>query len=159
MKEDFLISIKGIQTVNGQKDSIDLKTVGSYINRGNKKYITYREFDEKNSAKSTLTVLSIHDNVLTLRKIGDATDSLVLEAGKHHRCFYHTFMGVIQIGVFTYKMHYDFNSDGGNLYAGYSLDFNSEFASKNELFVSVKPKNDNLTGDNKDVKNSTTNKD
>ena len=43
MKENFLIKIVGTQLSEGEKNSIELTTRGSFVRRGESYYISYRE--------------------------------------------------------------------------------------------------------------------
>ena len=39
MQENYLISIVGTQEIDGEKDQIELTTVGTYVRKGNSRYI------------------------------------------------------------------------------------------------------------------------
>lgn len=140
--DNYLISVTGIQEVDGEKDSIELTTVGSYMinNRGNK-YIGYKEYDEENPSISSNNVVKVeNDDKVTIIRNGGQQTRLILERGKRHQCHYRTIMGDLMIGVFTDSITSNLDDKGGKLHVSYELDFNNEFISKNEFYIDVKEK-------------------
>ena len=140
--DNYLISVTGIQEVDGEKDSIELTTVGSYMinNRGNK-YTGYKEYDEENPSISSNNVVKVeNDDKVTIIRNGGQQTRLILERGKRHQCHYRTIMGDLMIGVFTDSITSNLDDKGGKLHVSYELDFNNEFISKNEFYIDVKEK-------------------
>ncbi|MBR1731674.1 MAG: DUF1934 domain-containing protein [Ruminococcus sp.] len=140
--DNYLISVTGIQEVDGEKDQIELTTVGSYmINNRGSKYIGYKEYDEENPAISSNNVVKVeNDDKVTIIRNGGQQTRLILERGKRHQCHYRTIMGDLMIGVFTDSITSNLNDKGGKLHVSYELDFNNEFISKNEFYIDVKEK-------------------
>lgn len=140
--DNYLISVTGIQEVDGERDKIELTTVGSYMinSRGNT-YIGYKEYDEDNPAISSNNVVKVEsDNKVTIIRGGGAQTRLILEKGRRHQCHYRTIMGDLMIGVFTDTINNNLTAKGGKLHVSYELDFNNEFISKNEFYIDVKEK-------------------
>lgn len=142
MKDNFLISIKGIQELDGEKDSIEMTTTGSYIQKNNHTYIGYKEYDpdDPNVSSNNLVKVESENKIIIMRNQGKQT-RLILEKGKRHQCHYRTIMGDLMVGVYCDTIDYKLNEDGGNLYASYTIDFNGSFASKNEFYINIKNKN------------------
>lgn len=140
--DNYLISVTGIQEIDGERDQIELTTVGSYMinNRGNT-YIGYKEYDEDNPAISSNNVVKVEsDDKVTIIRGGGTQTRLILEKGKRHQCHYRTIMGDLMIGVFTDTIKNELTEKGGKLHVSYELDFNNEFISKNEFYIDVKEK-------------------
>ncbi len=140
--ENYLISVTGIQEVDGEKDQIELTTVGSYLinSRGNT-YIGYKEYDEDNPSITSNNVVKVErDDKVTIIRNGGQQTRLILEKGKRHQCHYRTIMGDLMIGVFTDTIKNELHDKGGKLHVSYELDFNNEFISKNEFYIDVKEK-------------------
>lgn len=140
--DNYLISVTGIQEVDGEKDKIELTTVGSYMinSRGNT-YIGYKEYDEDNPAITSNNVVKVeNDNKVTIIRNGGNQTRLILEKGRRHQCHYRTMMGDLMIGVFTDTINNSLTEKGGKLHVSYELDFNNEFISKNEFYIDVKEK-------------------
>ena len=45
MEENYLISILGRQTVNGEPEEIEVTTFGQYTVKNGKRFIVYREYE------------------------------------------------------------------------------------------------------------------
>ena len=139
MIENYLISITGRQEIDGEQGEINLTTYGSYILKGQKKYIVYKEYPEDNQAPVT-AVLKVDQTQVTLTHTGDST-RLILEKGQRHLCQYDTGVGSLLVGIFTQDMESSLAEKGGELKIHYTMDINSVLSSKNEIFVTVKEAN------------------
>ncbi len=141
MKENYLISIRGRQQYDGDSGKIDIDTVGSYVIRSGKKYISYREYDEDDPNRSYLTTLKIDDEKnresVTMIHSGGAT-RLFLQKGQRNICRYDTGMGILMLGVFTNSIHSTLDEQGGELSLDYTLDINASVSSRNHIHVSVR---------------------
>ena len=143
---DYLISVTGIQEVDGEKDKIELTTVGSFMinSRGNF-YIGYKEYDEENPEVSSNNVVKVEgDSKVTIIRIGGTQTRLILEKGRRHQCHYRTVMGDLMIGVSTDTIQNKLRENGGKLHVSYELDFNNEMMSRNEFFIDVKKKGETV---------------
>lgn len=138
MKDKFLISIKGIQVIDGEKDVIEMTTTGKYIKKNDHAYIGYKEYDRDNPeiCSNNLIKVENEDKVTIVRNEGKQT-RLILEKGRRHQCHYRTVMGDLMIGVFSDTISSQLDENGGKLYVKYSLDFNSSFVSKNEFYIDI----------------------
>ncbi|HHV30798.1 DUF1934 domain-containing protein [Caproiciproducens sp. LBM24188] len=149
MQEDYLISIRGKQNVNGERGEVEITTMGSYVKKGNSRYIVYKEYDTENHNAAHTSVLKIDgDSKVTLIRGGEQSTRLILESGKRHVCPYDTGYGCMMIGIFTNKVKSKLDDLGGSLEINYTLDINSNLSSLNEVFITVKE------AKNKDVKTS-----
>ncbi len=140
-KKDYLISVTGIQEVDGERDKIELTTVGNYMIKNGKTYIGYKEYfdDDPSSVSDNLIKIEPDDRVTIIRNGGKQT-RLILEKGRRHQCHYRTVMGDMMIGVFTDTVSNKLDKSGGKLHVSYELDFNNEFISKNEFYIDVQEK-------------------
>lgn len=149
MLENYLISIKGRQKIDNETGEVELTTLGSYVQKGNSRYIVYKEYDAENNNAAQTSVLKVDgSSKVTLMRGGADCTRLILESGKRHLCQYDTGFGNMMVGVFTSRVKSELGDLGGNLEINYTLDINSNLSSLNELFITVKEAN------NKDVKNS-----
>lgn len=149
MQEDYLISIKGRQNVDGETGEVEVTTMGSYVKKGDSRFIVYKEYDTENNNAPHTSVLKIEgDSKVTLMRGGSLSTRLILENGKRHLCPYDTGYGCMMIGVFTSKLKSELDDMGGSVEVNYSLDINSNLSSLNEVLITVKE------AKNKDVKTS-----
>lgn len=148
MEENYLISIKGRQNVDGEVGEAEITTLGSYVQRGGSRFIVYKEYLSEDDPAPKTSILKIDGNsCLTLMRRGGDNTRLILENGKRHLCQYDTDFGSMMIGIFTNRFDADLNDAGGSLNVSYTLDINSSLSSLNELSITVKEAKNN------DVKN------
>lgn len=147
MQENYLIDILGRQKVDDESGEIQVTTLGSYVKKGNNRYITYKEYDNEENGKPITSVLKIEGTQkVTLMRGGSDGTRLVLENGKRHLCQYDTGYGHMMVGIFTSRLHSSLTDEGGKLEVRYTLDINSNLSSSNEILITVKE------AENKDVK-------
>ncbi len=140
-KNEYLISVTGIQEIDGEKDKIELQTVGNYLLKPDHAYIGYKEYDEDNPSISSNNVVKVeNENRVTIIRNGQVETRLILEKGRRHLCHYRTIAGDLMIGVFADTIDNKLKENGGKLYVSYSLDFNNELISNNEFYIDVQEK-------------------
>jgi uncharacterized beta-barrel protein YwiB (DUF1934 family) len=69
---------------------------------------------------------------------------VIIEKDRRHTCFYQTPFGELMMGVYTKNIFTDMNENGGTLRFSYTIDFNNDLASENDLDISVAVKNQEL---------------
>lgn len=141
MKDNFIISVTGVQVVDGDKETIKLTTAGEYTIENDVRIIRYREYDNDNpSIYFDNTVTLEGDNIVTVIRKGPAQSRLTLERGRRHQCHYCTMYGDLMVGVYTSEVESTLTDKGGTLQASYTLDFNAGLVSKNEIHIKVTEK-------------------
>ena len=94
MLENYLISIKGRQKIDNETGEVELTTLGSYVQKGNSRYIVYKEYDAENNNAAKTSVLKVDgSSKVTLMRGGADSTRLILESGKRHLCQYDTGFG------------------------------------------------------------------
>ncbi|NLJ31602.1 MAG: DUF1934 domain-containing protein [Clostridiales bacterium] len=138
MQENYLISIKNRQKLEDETGEIEVTTLGSYVKKGDSRFIVYKEYDTENNAPAQTSVLKVEgDSKVTLMR-GAGKTRLVLEKGKRHLCPYDTGYGCMMIGVFTSKVDSRLDDLGGKVEVNYTLDVNASLSSLNEILITVK---------------------
>lgn len=147
MEENYILSVTGKQTVEDHSDKIELKTMASYLMKNGSRYITYKEYDTQNPEKKYRTTVKIDpEGRVTVMKGGSESHNLILEKGVRHKCEYVTSFGIISLGVYTESIKINLDDNGGELEVHYSIDVQSELASKNELYLKIEEANKNVNG-------------
>ena len=129
MKHNATIYVKGVQSVDGEDDIIELTSEGT-VETGEKGLrLCYNEFDDNGvESKTTLTLIG---ETVKIDRSGGNEMSMIIQKDKHRKCTYSTPMGALFIG--TYGTHL---SHGGNrLHLRYDLDMNAVLMSQNELQI------------------------
>ena len=140
MDERYMITVVGVQTVDGEKDRIEVITAGDMQLTESGAVITYPEYAEDNPGVKTDTTVTLENGVLSIDRRGEMSSHLILEEGVRHECLYDTPMGQMFIGIFTDSVKTSLNEHGGELCASYKLDFNRAVVSENEFYISIKEK-------------------
>ncbi len=145
MKKEVLISIKGIQVVDGEEDTTELFTTGNFYLKEDSYYITYEE-SETTGFEGTKTTLKIApDNIVSLIRHGELRSNLVVKEGQRNVGYYYTMQGEILIGVSGSKVKINLDEHGGDLEFKYSLDINSSHVSDNEVHINIKEASGDIT--------------
>lgn len=140
MEEKYLITVTGIQEIDGEKDKIEVITAGDYNEENGKKYISYIEYDKEDPNIKINTLVEVDKNTVSIIRKGDIESRLILEKDRRHNCLYQTPMGDMTIGVYTDSLKDNLSYKGGKLSVRYQLDFNCDFVSNNELNINIKEK-------------------
>ena len=141
MQKEYIISVTGIQTVDSEKDKIEVITTGEYILKNGRRYIKYKEYDNENPNFSQDAVVKVEsDDKVSIIRMGERPSRLILENGVRHQCHYRTIMGDIMMGVYTSRIDNQLTDNGGSLSVRYQLDFFSDHVSDNEIIITVKEK-------------------
>ncbi len=141
MEDNYLITVLGTQTVDGESDSIEVITTGDYRRKDGRVTVCYPEYAEEDPNKHTDTSVTFDGTVLTIERRGESSSRLMLEKGRRHRCLYSTPVGQMLIGIFTDSIVADLDDAGGVIRASYQLDFNNSAVSYNEFKITIKAKN------------------
>ena len=101
MIKDVLISIKGIQGIDDQTDTVEFITDGRFgVKDGN--YFIY--YDESMLDKGEEVKTQIHikgENKVLLKRSGTINSRMLIEKGVRNQAFYSTPIGELNIGIFT----------------------------------------------------------
>lgn len=138
MKKDVLITIKGVQKIENEKDTTELFTQGNFYKKNNSYYITYDESKATGFEGSTTTLKVEGTQKITLIRSGSIRSHLIVQNGERSIGHYGTSEGNLAIGVFTKKINSSLSDSGGDLYFSYNLDINSSLLSENEVYINVK---------------------
>ena len=137
MKKDVLISIRGTQNVDGEKDVVELLTMGRFYKRKGIYYITYNE-SEATGFEGSKTMVKVDERVVTMRRFGDTQSQLVVEKGVRHQCHYDMGVGSLTVGVSGDQIVSTLGEHGGELLFRYSLDVNTSLTSENEVYINIR---------------------
>lgn len=140
MKKDVVITIRGIQTIDGEQDTVELTTLGSFYRKNQTYYLSYLESDATGFAGQRTTLKLEKDHRVTMIRYGGNESSLIVEKGIRHQCHYDTGYGALLIGVNGDDIQNQITDEGGSFHFKYTLDINTALASINEIYVTVNPR-------------------
>ena len=140
MNDRYMITVTGAQTIEGERDTIEVITSGDMTIADGQITILYPEYSQENPAQKTDTAVTYDGKILSIDRKGETASHLILEQGVRHECLYSTPMGQMFIGIFTDLIKADIDESGGEISAAYQLDFNRTAVSYNEFYISIKKK-------------------
>jgi uncharacterized beta-barrel protein YwiB (DUF1934 family) len=139
MKKDVFIFIKGIQDIDGEKDTIEMLTRGKYYKKKGSWFIDYDEAEEEDAAPTIKTKLQVDGTEkVTMTRRGKRRSQLIIESGTRHQCLYDNGFTDWIMGVQGGEIRNDLKENGGMLNFRYSLDINTVLSSENEVNIVVK---------------------
>jgi len=139
MKKDVSINIKSVQTAENERDTTELFTCGRLLGkRGGDYTLSYDESEVTGFAGSKIVLDVTGDNMVVMKRTGEASANLVIEKGKKHHCYYGTPYGDFMVGITADDIKCNLNDDGGDLYLKYTIDINSTLMSENEMYIDFK---------------------
>lgn len=131
-----IIKIVGTQTVDDEKDVIELTTSGTLKQVENGWQLCYHE-SEATGMEGTVTTLDITPGKLSLMRNGSHPSMLILEKNRRHHCNYQTPYGNIDLGTYTSQLDYDLDQNGGEVSFSYTLGFNGGVNSAHTIHITV----------------------
>lgn len=140
MKKDVLIDIASSQTVDGNKDKMEVSVTGTLIYDDDGYRIEYTEYDGEMQGTSTSVSVSGTDCVSILR-VGAYSSEMMLENEKRHSCLYSTPYGELTMGLYTKKIKSDMTYNGGILEMSYTIDFSMGQVTENTMKITVSERN------------------
>lgn len=138
MKEkDVIISIKGIQTNEGDDDVYELVTDGTYTFSDSSCEFTYME-SELTGLEGTKTTFKIDRDMVMLTREGSLNSQMMFEDGKKHFFLYETPYGAATMGVNTHRIKSGLSEHGGDIELSYAVDLDSVLLGKNEFKINIR---------------------
>lgn len=138
MKKDVLITIKGVQTVDGESDVVELTTTGSFYRKNETYYLSYTEAEPSTFEGQHTTLKMEKSRRVSMIRYGGEDSSLVVEKGVRHQSYYDTGFGTMLIGVSGQHIENNVTDDGGSIHFQYTLDVNTALASVNDVYVTIR---------------------
>ena len=136
MVKDVLVSVKGTQFIDGEKDTVEVITSGTWYEKNGKQYLLYEETYEGMQATTKNTV-KITPELVEVTKKGAISSKMVYELGKQHMSDYVTPMGLIVLGVTTKDIFVEANAEKLHMELRYAMEMNGQFVSDSILEITA----------------------
>ncbi|MCH5314505.1 MAG: DUF1934 domain-containing protein [Eubacterium sp.] len=130
----MVIKIVGTQSIDDEKDEIELTTTGSIEENDFAYIIRYSEQPEPPSAPIDVTVIVKKDGreAEIIRK-GAVSSCLSVKKSGRVQCHYGTEYGNILMGITAHEIETSVENGEGSIYLAYDIDINGALASKNDI--------------------------
>ena len=136
MAKDVLLSVKGTQVIDGEKDSVEVITGGTWYEKNGKQYLVYEETYEEMQVTTNNTV-KITPELIEVTKKGAITTKMVYELGKKHMSNYMTPMGLIVLGITTKDIFVEASAEKLAVEIHYAMEMNGQFVSNSILTMTA----------------------
>ena len=136
MAKDVLVSVKGTQFIDGEKDTVEVITSGTWYEKNGKQYLLYEETYEGMQVTTKNTV-KITPEIVEVTKKGAISSRMVYELGKQHMSDYTTPMGLIVLGITTKDIFVEADQDKLHLELKYAMEMNGQFVSDSILEITA----------------------
>lgn len=134
MAKEVLVSVKGTQIIDGEKDSVEVITPGTWYEKNGKQYLLYEETYEEMQV-TTKNTLKITPELIEVTKKGVVTTKMIYELGKKHMSNYMTPMGMIVLGITTKDIFVEADEDVLRAEIEYAMEMNGQFVSNSALVI------------------------
>ena len=139
MIKDVFITVKGVNGLDGEQDTIELSTEGRFGIQNGQYFLSYSEGELYNSKDFVKTKVFIKSQKsVTLEREGGINSKLLIEEGKRNSCLYGTPYGDFMFGIYGEKIEFQLTESGGYIKLLYNIDSNSKLVSQNEVNITVK---------------------
>ncbi|WP_425446247.1 DUF1934 domain-containing protein [Dethiothermospora halolimnae] len=137
MKEVTLRILGEQKHTDGEKNDIELTTLGKFYKKNDIYYIVYDE-SELSGMEGSTTTLKIEGSKISMKRFGNNNSKLTFEQGKKHRTSYQTPYGNMLMEVVTRTVDLDISDKGkGNINLDYRLSIGGEVESRNRLSIKI----------------------
>lgn len=137
METNALITLTGQQCVDGEQDQYELTTLGRYLKKGDKYYITY-EGTELTGYENTTTTLKVKPDSVSMIRFGKTSSQMIFEKEKKYIGYYDTPFGNLSVGVTTNNLSVDIDDDGGEIQLDYLVELNNSAPVHNGLHLKIR---------------------
>ena len=138
MIKDVLITVVGIQGIDGEEDTVELTTEGRFGIKDGKYFLSYDEGQIVEAGKVKTKIFINSPDSVVLQRTGDINSRMEITAGERKSCFYSTPVGDICIGIYGEKIELDLKENGGNINLVYTIDSDLKLISRNRVKITVK---------------------
>lgn len=136
--ENAVLHLHSTQSLDNDTQNTDLNSTCRYRYSADKVEISYKEsgLDEHNAPDTVITVLPCQ--VVTIQRLGDYSMNLILEQGKTHDTTYCLPEGDIPLAIYTEKVKFSFQENGGMMLIRYTLDLGGMIRTTHSIRLHVK---------------------
>lgn len=145
MKEDILISVKGLHTLDkdGEQEEIEVISPGKYYFKNGKHYIFYEE-QPQDGTECIRNRISLCDGLLELQKKGVMSTKMVFERDKRSESWYNTPFGNLLAGITVTDMQVKEEEQQIDISIEYDLEVNYERLADCRIEIKVMEKDSGL---------------
>ena len=123
MTEEVLVSIKGLQSMDGVQDDVEVVAPGRYFCKDGRHYISYEEVFEGMEG-TTRNLIKLDDSSMEVTKRGLTNVHMVFEKDKKNESYYETPFGNLLVGIAATHIDVKNSERDIDVTVQYALDIN-----------------------------------
>ncbi|MBR3144631.1 MAG: DUF1934 domain-containing protein [Clostridia bacterium] len=137
-----LITIRGINGIDSEKDSVEFMTKGIMRKTAEDDYILSYDDNQilkDSGGKPVKTRLKFEkNNRVTIERGGDLSSKIVIEKGVRNSCFYNVSSVDLTLGIYGKTIRNELGENGGRINLSYLVDSNLTPIGENKIEITVK---------------------
>lgn len=138
MMENVVITLKSVQGIGENEETVELTTLGRYGLNGQEALITYDE-SALLEAKNVKTFLHCHlPDTVILKRTGDVEARLVIEKDKTNLCRYNIGVGEMLLDITGERIEATLSSTGGEIKLEYRIDVADKPLTRNKIEITIR---------------------
>lgn len=139
---DYDITILNRQIIDGEEDTIEEKTIGSFRIMDEKAYIMYKSRGE--DGDETISVINVSCDGVKIKRKGAVTADMIYRTGEKTAFLYRLPFGAMDMEIYTKSIENSLNENGGTLRIVYTL-FVQGATMENDMQIQIlRGKNDEI---------------
>jgi len=137
MDKKVLISVRTVQVVDGQPETVELVTEGRYYKKDSDYFAVYDE-TELSGMEGTTTTLKMERDALSIIRRGTTSSNMVFKKDYNHVSMYNTPFGSLEISIKPSKVEINVGESGGKAQLEYKMQTAGLEPVLNSLEVNIK---------------------
>ena len=137
MQENYLIHIEGVAVTDGDSETVDLTTTGSFYKKDDKYYVCYNE-SAATGFDGSKTCVKVWDNGASITRFGKYHSCLMIEKGITNLCNYDTPAGSLVLDINGVEVESNLTEKGGEIRLAYTLNTSGLLLSENNITMKIK---------------------
>ena len=137
MQENYLIHIEGVAVTDGEPETVDLTTTGSFYIKDNKYYVCYDE-SAATVFDGSKTCVKVWDSGASITRFGRYRSCLMIEKGITNLCNYDTPAGSLVLDINGVEVESNLTEKGGQIRLAYTLNSSGILISENNITMNIK---------------------
>ncbi len=142
MQKNIMIMLVGMQVLNhGETDTMEMMVSGTYYEKNNKQYITYKE-SQMTNLNNTTTTVKWDGKKVTIIRFGDTQSNMIFELNRKHVTYYDTPNGCFTVSTMAKEIKVDLVQGEGEIHVVYALELDNMSIGVNSFQMTIGDKED-----------------
>lgn len=137
MTKDVIVTISGIQMLDGGSEDVEVITTGNYYYKNGKHYVLYEEILEGYDGPIKSTIKIKPGGSMDIIRSGLTNMHMSFEQDKKSLTTYSTPIGEMMMGIYTRNIEIMEAADAIKIEVDYALDINYQHVAVNNMVIGI----------------------